>query len=626
MNKNNPVTLIVLDSIDIHSKKCNDIMLWSDHKQLDNDKVFSLTQIVEENAEHFKYEYLSFIHGLGEVVVGNKKTLEHLKLQDGFSFWWTTLLVEKSNIAKSIQINNAIKLLAFKYWFDKNSYNKILLYSHNSKLVESMAMFCRDADIQFDIAKDLKVGKTTRIYKKLYKYFPDFIQSMGWLLWKIISIWPLIGVGVDKWNNSKSKITFLSPLLNLDKNSAKEGVFKSNYWPIIPSLLKTHNLHSNWIHMYSETSNLSNATKAKNVINKYNNSKNGIETHTTVCSFISTSIVYKVILNLIRLSYIKFKIRKSIIVKSGAFWPLIESDFNNSFSGIDATRNLLYMGLFEKVFSNLTRQEKGFYLQENQGWECTFIQAWRKSKHNNCLIAVPHTPIKFWDLRRFLDKKSYMSAYKSLLPLPDYIGVNSEISKNMHLKSGYLNDRLIELEALRYMHLNHFSNCLQNGLNLTKSIVLVLGDYSKENTFLQMEFLLHSLKYVDTPIQYLIKPHPLTPILSKDYPNIDLVITDKPIYEIINCCQLVYASSTTSSSVDAYCLGVPVVTVVNPKTLNTSPLRGCKDAIFVDSSKGLAKVLNNVRKMKTNPKQGKDFLYISSDIHRWKKLFGIIDH
>ena len=59
-----------------------------------------------------------------------------------------------------------------------------------------------------------------------------------------------------------------SPLLNLDKNSAKEGVFKSNYWPILPSLLKTHNLHSNWIHMYSETSNLSNATKAKNVINK----------------------------------------------------------------------------------------------------------------------------------------------------------------------------------------------------------------------------------------------------------------------------------------------------------------------------------------------------------------------
>ncbi|MCH9711766.1 MAG: hypothetical protein K0U20_04000 [Proteobacteria bacterium] len=626
MNIKNPDTLIVLDTINIHPKKNNDIILWSAYEPLDDNNFFSLPQIVENNAEYFKHEYLSFIHDLGGVVVGKKKALEYLKMQDGFSFWWTTLLVEKSNIAKSLQINNAIKFLAFKYWFDKNSYNKILLYTHNSKLVESMSMFCKDIDIEFDIAKDLKTDKTTQIHKKLYNYFPDFIQSMLWLLWKVISIWPLKGVGVDKWKSSTSKITFLSSLVNLDKNSANKKVFKSNYWPILPSLLKKHNLHSNWIHMYSETSDLPNATIAKNVINKFNNLKNGIETHTTIYSFVNAFIVYKVILNLIRLSYIKLKIRKSIIMKSGILWPFIESDFNNSLSGIDAARNLLYMGLFENAFSSLTRQDKGFYLQENQGWECTFIQSWRKFRHNNHLIAVPHTPIKFWDMRRFVDKRSYMSSHKSLLPLPDYIGVNSDLSKNMHLESGCMNDRLVKLEALRYMHLNNFSNCAQSGLNLTKSIVLVLGDYSKENTLLQMKLLLNSSKYVSTPIQYLIKPHPATPIFSKDYPGMDLVITNKPINEIVNCCQLAYASSTTSASVDAYCLGLPVVIVANPKTLNTSPLRGCKDAVFVDSSRRLAKVLNNVDKMKINPKQGKNFLYTNSDIHRWKKIFGIVEH
>lgn len=621
-----PATLIVLDSIEVFSNNTNDVMLWSDNNQTVGSEVFSLPQIVEDNAEYCKLEYISFIYNLGEIVVGNKRVIDHLKIQRGFSFWWTTLLVEKSNIAKSIQINNAIKLLAFKYWFEKKKYTKILLCSYNPRLVKAMTILCSEMGIELEVKNTKDVHNKTKIHKKFYKYLPSFIKSLGWLLWKIISIWPLIGAGVEKWKSSTSKITFLSSLVNLDKNSANKKVFKSNYWPILPSLLKKHNLHSNWIHMYSETSDLPNATIAKNVINKFNNLKNGIETHTTIYSFVNAFIVYKVILNLIRLSYIKLKIRKSIIMKSGILWPFIESDFNNSLSGIDAARNLLYMGLFENAFSSLTRQDKGFYLQENQGWECTFIQSWRKFRHNNHLMAVPHTPIKFWDMRRFVDKRSYMSSHKSLLPLPDYIGVNSDLSKNMHLESGCMNDRLVKLEALRYMHLNNFSNCAQSGLNLTKSIVLVLGDYSKEKTLLQMKLLLNSSKYVSTPIQYLIKPHPATPIFSKDYPGMDLVITNKPINEIVNCCQLAYASSATSASVDAYCLGLPVVIVANPKTLNTSPLRGCKDAVFVDSSRRLAKVLNNVDKMKVNPKQGKNFLYTNSDIHRWKKIFEIVEH
>ena len=320
---------------------------------------------------------------------------------------------------------------------------------------------------------------------------------------------------------------------------------------------------------------------------------------------------------------IKFKIHRTVSLKSGMIWPFLNSDFNESLTGINATRNLLYMYLFKKAFTNLTKQEKGFYLQENQGWECTFIHSWRKAKYNSRLFAIPHTPIKFWDLKVIIDKKTYMRASKLLLPIPDYIGVNSDISKNMHLKNGIPSEKLVSIEALRYLHLNHSSDCSLKSLNIDKNTVLLLGDVLKSNTLEQMKLLKESLKYVRKPIQYLLKPHPATHITAKDCPDIDVIITDKPINEIINCCQLAYASSATSSSFDAYYLGCKVVTIVNPQGLNASPLRGFKDAVFVSTPIELAHVLNNIDRIKKEPKKRENILYIDINIPKWKKIFEI---
>jgi surface carbohydrate biosynthesis protein (TIGR04326 family) len=615
--------LVISDSIKVSLNDASDIMLWSGNNQISENKTFSLLEIVESNAEYCKKKYISLISELGEAVVNQKRVIDHLKIDNNFSFWWTTLMVEKSNYSKSVEVNNAIKIIAFKHWFKKKNYTKIILYSYNLKLVKAMSILCNDINIKLEIKNKGESHNKTQTNKKFYKYFPKIIQSLGWLLWELICIWPLKGVGVKKWNLSKSKITFLSSLINLDKSSMQKGEFKSNYWPILPDFLKNNNLNSNWLHMYDDTNDLPNASKARDLINKFNNSKNGIETHTTIYSFVDLFIVCRVILNLVRLFLIKFKIHRTLSLKSGMIWPFLNSDFNESLTGINATRNLLYMYLFKKAFTNLTKQEKGFYLQENQGWECTFIHSWRKSEHENSLYAIPHTPIKFWDLKVIIDKKTYMSASKLLLPIPDYIGVNSDISKNMHLKNGIPSEKLVSIEALRYLHLNHSSDCSLKGLNIDKNTVLLLGDILKTNTLEQMKLLKESLKYVRKPIQYLLKPHPATHITAKDCPDIDFIITDKPINEIINCCQLAYASSATSSSFDAYYLGSKVVTIVNPQGLNTSPLRGFKDAVFVSTPIELAHVLNNIDRIKKEPKKRENILYIDINIPKWKKIFEI---
>ena len=613
-------TLIILDSIKNYSEKENDILLWSSYNSTDYN-IFSLVKIVEENSQHCKEKYISFIHNLGELVVDGKRIVDHLKIDDDFSFWWTTLLTEKSNIGKSIQINEIIKILALEKWLQDKNYTKIIVNLNNSRIIKALTIFFKEKKISFEVVSKLDNKKKI----KFYKYLPFFIQSLAWLLWKIINVWPLIGVGVSKWCKSNSKITFLTPINNLSKGSVEQGIFKSNYWPILPSLLKKNNYQSNWLHMHNETSD-SPITKATiETINSFNSSNNSIETHTTIYSFLSILIVCKVIMNLSKLTFLRFKLSKSIASECKFFWPFIVDDFRDSFSGISATRNLLYLFLFEKSLGKLKIQKKGFYLHENQGWEYTFINSWRKSKHKDSLFGIQHTPIKSWDLRKFIDKRTIINAKKLMLPLPDYIGVNSEISKTTYFNNGFSSSKIIKLEALRYLNLDIIEGCLQKDLNQNKFTVLLLGDYSKENTSKQMKLLKDSIKYLKKPIQFLVKPHPVTPIFVNDYPDLDMIITNRPINEIINSSHLVYAGSTTSSSVDAYYFGAKVVTYVNNELLNTSPLKEFKDVEFVSTPEQLAKILNNVEH-NGNSLQIRDIdkaLYINKNIPKWKEILEI---
>lgn len=109
----------------------------------------------------------------------------------------------------------------------------------------------------------------------------------------------------------------------------------------------------------------------------------------------------------------------------------------------------------------LPRQDKGFYLQENQGWEFGFIHSWRVSGHNKCLVGIPHNTVRYWDLRGYFDPEIFEDTSRCQLPFPDFVGVNGEAAKKLYLDSGYPEDILIEVEALRYLHLSGITNCIQ---------------------------------------------------------------------------------------------------------------------------------------------------------------------
>ena len=616
--------LIICDNEFQQMPKSDDTLLWNSYKSSEINNIFSMMELVESNSDKLRLQYLNFIYELGETEINEKRVVNHLNLRPRFSYWWMTLLVEKCNYSKSPQIDNVIKSMALKDWLIKKNYTKISLFTSNIILAESLQLLSFELELDIDISiwKEQKEPNINKILKRIYKKLPYIVQSPLWLIKYLISRWPLKGVGVKQWRESKGKITFVSYLFNLSSDLSNKGSFSSNYWGCLPSLLEQQAIKSNCLHNYLESDSLPNATAAKNQINLFNNLRDSNQVHVTLDSFLSIRLVSSVIIDWYKLIKSSKLLEISLKKKAGAFWPFLKKDYVISMKGPAAISNLLFLNLFEEAMDLVKKQEKGFYLQENQAWEMGFIHAWKSAGHDSYLVGCPHATVRYWDLRYFFSHKSYERRDDYDLPLPSYIGVNGIVAKKMYIKGGYPEVCLVEVEALRYLYLLDRSN-KPNETDQYKERsfkILVLADYSKKFTNEQMDLISQALPFINGKIQLIVKPHPGFSILKENYPHLDIVITNEGVSSLVENYSLAYTSNTTSAALDAYCAGKIVITAMSQQGLNLSPLRGNKDVYFVSNPKELAILINDFNQIQEVAIQRQDYFYLDFGLPKWKKL------
>ncbi len=614
--------LLIWDSEKVVPENDYDVLLWQSYAAIESDRIFSVSCLVEKNSEKLRSQYLELVHDLGEATVDGKKVSECLQIRPGLSYWWMTLLTEKCNFSKSPQINNIIKLMAFESWFEKKNYTSITIKTANNKLAKAMRRLCSNHGIKFDWSKERSFKKKNGLMKEIFHKLPYFMQGQIWLMWQLFSNWSLRGVGLNDWKKSEASMTFVSYLFNLKPEAIENGDYESFYWNDLSRVLEEEKLPSNWLHLYVKSDLLPNVTSVKNIISRFNRSSSGDQVHVTLYTFISLKLCMSVCVEWFRLFMIERKLRSVIRKKSGFLWVLLKEDYLCSLIGKTAMSNILFFSLFEEAMSMLpVKQKNGFYLQENQGWEFGFIEAWRMAGHSNCLVGVPHSTVRFWDMRYFFDSRSYSREGQCKLPMPDCIAVNGEAAKKMFQQSGYPTNQLCEVEALRYLYLNDLTqNGNQAGKENSRATVLVLGDYVQDNTLKQMELLLAASYLINEEIQYIVKPHPACPIDESDYLELDLKVTNRELSALLSECSLAYTGSITSAAVDAYCAGKFIVTALDPESLNLSPLKGCDGVSFVSTPEELAGIINEVSHVNKKEVRGQNYFYLDSNLPKWKML------
>ena len=218
--------------------------------------------------------------------------VDHLEIGQKFSYWWMTLLVEKCNYAKSPQIDNIVKLMALEQWLQENQYQKLKLVTLNTELAMSMSLLAKRLLIDFEWQKEKNSKSKITLSRKAFQVLPNIIKSPVWLIHYLFSNWKLKGVGVKEWKNTTATSTFVSYLYNLEPEAAKHGKYVSRYWTTLTDLLDDNKCSTNWLHIYVKDNLLPSAKKARNLIQKFNNSQNGNQVHVTLGSFVSVSLIF----------------------------------------------------------------------------------------------------------------------------------------------------------------------------------------------------------------------------------------------------------------------------------------------------------------------------------------------
>jgi surface carbohydrate biosynthesis protein (TIGR04326 family) len=188
--------------------------------------------------------------------------------------------------------------------------------------------------------------------------------------------------------------------------------------------------------------------------------------------------------------------------------------------------------------------------------------------------------------------------------------------------SGYPEDRLIEVEALRYLYLQDLeaTDSRDDKLKRRSLCLLIVGDYLFANTDFQLKLLSNAINLLPKGLKIILKPHPNLDVNPSEYPKINMTVTKEPLLKILPNCDVVYASSVTSAAVDGYCAGKPVITFLNSNTLNLSPLRGHANTFFVSTPTQMVESFKIISRSNFTLKDKQEFFTLDKDLPRWKKL------
>lgn len=592
-------------------------ILWNGYYKDKDLNTVSILHIIELNSLNYRKKYLEWVYH------SNQKLNKFFKINKNFSFWSMSLYSEKCNFIKSPEINNAIKLIAFKDWIDSYNIDNIILHTSNKSLLNTFEDWCKRNDIK--LTKYLVSNKNfnkRNIKHVLFNKLPKTLQSLLWLLLYLKNRWPQKGVGLSKWKKSDAQITFISYLVNLNYKKIKTGDFESHFWGNLPERLKTLNYKVNWLHIWVESDNLKKSKDVIETLNKVNQKAKDEQVHVTLDSFLNINLVFTSICKWLYIIIQSFRAKRIFFQNQHNQFNLNilqKEDWLKSIYGVEAIKNILFYELLNNAFESLPPQKSCCYLQENQGWEYGLISSWRQNQ-TGFLYGVPHFTIRFWDLRYYFDKNYFQNKNVENNLRPDKVLINGQIPRKQLIQADYPKEELINVEALRYNYMSdlYFKKPAKNNNNFK---ILIIGDYDINDTNHQLRDLSEILKLINLNVTVSFKPHPATNIDDIDVNSLKLLIVYEKLDKLFNENNLILCSSNSSSAIEAYYFNLPLAIYLNQKTLNLSPLKNIFDGSFYSTTSELKKIILKYYYSEHKLQNKINYFHLDKKIPSWLKLF-----
>lgn len=601
-------------------------VLWRGFEEsaLQGERTLSIPRFVEKWADELRACYLAWVHALGEAPIHGRTVADHLLIRPALSYWWMASPAQKYSISATSLVPDALKMLALERVLATENGQAVVLHSANSRLAECLAAYCKVVGCRFHWCRPEPSGAAVRSRKSSYDRLSPLLRAVISFGWFCISRVPAVFRKSLSYA-AAGRISFFDVLVHLDQRSLESGRFISNYWGPLVDQLSGSAVHTNWFHFFHPYPAVPTFAAAHRLVERLQRSASGLQLHALIDTFPAVATA-------LRAWRDYFLLQRAVRAIDGFhadirpegsalnLWPLHEDEWVESVSGPNALMECLRLGLFEAALAGLPPQQVGVYICENQPWEMSLIHAWRDCGHGR-LIAAPHSTIRYWDLRYFYDRRTYSSSKPSDLPMPDHCAVNGPVAKATALAGGYPVEKIVEVEALRFMHLGRSATHRKSGRNVKG--ILICGDFLATTNDRIFDCLQGAEMYLPAGANFVFKPHPAFPYEpDADFAaHIGLHIDERPLEMLLPDCDIVVTSAITSAAVDAYCAGKQVIQIPDGRGLNANALRGLAGVRLAASPFDLASALqespNSSFVGKVTP-----YFWLDSSLRAWLGVLG----
>jgi surface carbohydrate biosynthesis protein (TIGR04326 family) len=608
----------------------NDIVLWDSYET--DSSIRSIPNILEECAVELRSEYLNWSSSLViDKSTGDTSSLVSFlgtEILNGGSYWWQTLIADKSPY-KSQSIYDVFKLRVLEKIYLEGKFESLIYKGNDKKIATILNLWLKKMGHPFSWEKSINKNYSNKFdFRSFYNRLPKLVQVCGFLI-HYCTTKLLFSKGIKPIN--KALCTIVSYFPGIDLNKAKSGEFYSNYWGPLHDLLKAEKIAVNWIWLHSNLQQLTyrETVEFQTRLNHCDSDKNNryllAEDNINLKSFLrALREYYKLFFKSFFLNSIQ---QKFVFPDSNLnFFTILENDWWESFRGNTAIVNCLYASSFQELGKRLPSETNlVIYVWENQPWEQSLISLKHVLK-NAKFVGALHTPAccAFFNLKGFPGNKKEFSLNNYSRPYPDIIAVPSENTRQAMVKGGWPEKILMNVEALRYINsLSSFSNGSLEIVPLNnRNLLVVTGSIFSETEF-QLSLLIGADK-IGGLIGYskiIIKAHPSVPIkkILEDVKfSIPYEITECSLSELWKISDVVFTANSTSVSLEAYYIGLPLIITGASGNLNINSLFGLKNVRFVLNIRELC---DSLKFPDEASDEKSDFFNLDPKLSAWTSIF-----
>ena len=603
------------------------VLLWRSYHTGGQKDVISVPQLVEDNAESLRAQYLAWVYDLGETKINGQRVVDHLELRPGFSYWWMTLLAQKCTYAQSPHVYHVVRLLACEHLCRTPNYQRIKLVTAEPMLAAEIGDWCAAHDRSFEQVILPSRAPKQSFLRTLIGRLPVVLRGTGFIcnyLARRFHFGPRIAPAQMA---SDDAIIFVDILVHFDAKAAAAGAFKSGYWTSLTHLIRKTGWAVNWAHFYYRHRATPDITAAGATISKLNQGIGTTGRHFLLDEHYGFGCFARTLVDFSKLLRRTLRIwRMPACYPKGSrftFRHLLHGDWIDSLVGQSAADNLCILNGVEAFIGSIPRQRLGVYIQENQPWEIALLHAWRAAGHG-LIIGTPHTTIRFWDLRYFHDRRVFTGqAHGNTLPLPDKMALNGPAAFAAYETGLGPVDRFLEVEALRYIPADRKPVAAEQDTGNQKTIdkptvLLVATDLLDVNIRTQLDWLTRATANAADHYEIIVRPHPASDFCKRKYPDWQNRVDRSNLAELLARVDVVFVSNASSVAVDAYMAKKPVITVLDGARFNFSPLRGLPGATTVASAQELEATLRFLDK--NSSAQTSSYMCLEDGLARWQAL------